>query len=344
MNKSRKNRWHNLDYPDNLLKAGYIEWKYFNFITPDFSGIFVYFIIDPLDITNVGGGRVMARIFTRGGVLGGVNKVPMTEVFPSKENAKITMGENSISVDGEVYRVIGKTNDVSWDLRYLPSTPSILGFSDLSVDPLHLEKISWLIKMPKANVIGTIEVKGKKFDINAMGYSDANWGELIPVVVRLNWAQYNDDAMSLVIGETKNLRIGKKELGRWSEVYVIYQNEIIKFAKKDIVQEHLEWSIVPGSKIKIPFITKIEAENKTYKLSVMLKTKISDPLYFNMPFSFPIRQVVVEQTASFRGELSKITDNKVITLHSIDGDGFKEHTLRNVSIRNKKHLGGGVVV
>jgi len=338
------NKWHNLDYPDNILKAGYIEWKYFNFTSPDISGIFVYLIADPLNITVRGGGRVIAKIFNREKIFRGVEKVSMSEVTPSKKNAGIVMKKNSISICGENYQLKGGVKDISWDLKYSPQTPPIRGFTKLGIDPLHLEKISWFIKMPKAKVDGYIKIKGKKIKINGSGYSDANWGELAPVVMRLNWAQYDDNKFSVVVGETENFEIGKKKFGQWSEIFIFYQNKRIVFTKENIKVEHLKWATVPGSKIKAPSITKVEAENKTHKLSLVLKTKLSDPLYFDMPFSIPLRQVVIEQTASFRGEFSKKSKGKTKILHTIKGDGFKEYTLREISFRHKKSSKSGVVV
>ena len=343
MNTLHDNRWHNSEYPDNLLKAGYIEWKYFNFTTPDFSGIFVYLIADPLNITGIGGGRVIARIFTRDGVVGGVCETSIKDVSSSNENAGIDVGDNSIIVRDDAYIIKGKVSHVTWNLKYSPLAPLIQGFSDLSVDPFNFEKISWLIKMPKANVIGTIKIKGKEFDIDTMGYSDANWGELVPVVVRLDWAQYNDDSVSVVVGEVENLNIGKKKFGRWSEIYAIYQNELITFTRDVISIEHLEWTTIPDSKIEIPLVTKVRAENEIYKLDLVLKTKLSDPIYFNTPFYLPIEQVVVEQVASFSGGLSKKEGAGFTILHSIEGTGFKEYTLRDVSIRKKNTSTAGVV-
>ena len=74
MPKASDNRWHFKDYPDNILKAGYFEWKYFNFVSPGCSGIIAYLVFDPLNFTGLGGGRVIARFFKDGKILGGSEK------------------------------------------------------------------------------------------------------------------------------------------------------------------------------------------------------------------------------------------------------------------------------
>lgn len=341
--KIQGGRWHNQDYPDNVLKAGYMEWKYFNFITPEYSGIFVYSIADPLNITGDGGARVLGRVFTDEGVLGGSEKSKMQDINISSYASDFVMGANSIEVhDGNVYQIKGKTKDLEWDLRYAPVSRGIKSFADLGIAPLNLEKASWSIEMPKSTVRGAIKVNGESIDIEGIGYSDSNWGAPIPLLVTFNWAQCSSDDVSVVVGEIQNFEIGRRKIGHWGEVYVLHNDELISFGKKDFSIEHLKWDIIPGSKIKAPTVTLVTGENREHKISLLMKAESSDPLYFRMPLPVPIRPVIVEQVASFYGSIYKKEGIKMKLLHKIDAMGFKEYTLRDIALSRRG--GAGMLV
>ncbi len=81
--KPSSNQWHINNYSDNILKRSYVEWKYFNFSSPHFSGIFVYLIEDPLNVMGIGGGKVIARIFADKKNFGGVSIIPIKEIISS---------------------------------------------------------------------------------------------------------------------------------------------------------------------------------------------------------------------------------------------------------------------
>lgn len=333
------NRWHASEYPDTLLKAGYIEWKYFNFTSPDCSGIVLYLVTDPMNRTGLGGGRVIARIFSQEGVFGGSLQFPMSDVALSEKDAGITIGENAITADGERYGIRGTVASVVWNLEYVPDSLPIEGFSDLNLDPLGVQKASWFITMPRAKVRGVVSVGRRRYAIDAYGYSDTNWGSLFPLVSQFNWMQYNDEVISVAIGEMQNLEIKNKKVGRWGGIYISYRGERTVFEKKDFSMEHLQWKIVPGTKIKVPFITLVEGENKNFQLSLILKTEISDPLHFRMPPPLPVRPVVVEQTAQFYGELFRKGDKTTASSYSFSGKGFKEYSLRYASLGDRVKTG-----
>lgn len=327
-----ENRWHIQDYPNNILKAGYVEWKYFNFITPHYAGIFVYAVADPLNITGEGGGRILARIFTPRGVIGRSETVDLAEVKPSSYAADISMGENTIEVhDGNVYQIKGKTESVEWDLRYAPESHGIKSFADMGIEPLNIGRASWFIEMPRSRVRGTIKINGKNIDIEGSGYCDSNWGAPIPLLVSFNWAQYSDENMSIALGEIQNIEIGRKKIGRWGEVYAVHEDELIRFGGDEFTLEHLKWDTL--GKIKAPNVTLIQGENKNYKLSLLLKTEVSDPLYFKLPLNVPVRPVIIEQICTFHGALHKKEGGEEKTLHAIEGRGFKEYTMRDISLK-----------
>lgn len=339
MNKNQNNQWHLSDYPDNILKVGYSEWKYFNFIAPEYSGFFVYLAFDPLNITGIGGARVLGRIFAKDKVFGASKKFSMPDVNFSESSADMSVKGNYIKVKKGSYKIKGKVDSIEWDLKYSPFfSKDYRLFRKTRFMPYTRDSF-WFIEMPKAKVAGHIKIKDKKIKIKASGYSDGNWGSPFPIFPPFSWSQYSDKDISVVMGDIRNFEIGKKKIGRWGEIYVIYKNEKIIFEKKDFKVENLKWEYVAKTKIKVPAIVLVEGENKDYKISLILRARVSDPLHLKMPFSFPVKPVVVEQTALFRGDLFKKEKGKLIPLHFINGEGFKEHTLRRINFSGKPKAG-----
>jgi hypothetical protein len=342
---AHENRWHIQDYPDNILKAGYMEWKYFNFLTPRYSGIIVYAVADPLDFTGRGGGRMLVRIVTPKGAVGDAEVIPPQKVKPSSYAADITMGENTIEVhEGNLYEIKGKTKSLEWNLRFSPETHGIKSFAEMGLVPLDLERASWLIEMPKARVRGTIKINGETIDIDGSGYCDSNWGAPIPLLVSFNWGQYSDESTNIIFMEIQNLQIGRKKIGRWGEVYVMHEDELIRFKKEEFTLEHLKWEKLEGTKIEMPTISLIKGENKHYRLSLLCNTEFSDPLYFKLPLNVPVQPVIVEQIASFHGTFHKKESDGEKLIHEIEGRGFKEYTQRDISLNNKTPRRGILVI
>jgi hypothetical protein len=341
--KPPRNSWHLHEYPDNLLKASYLEWKYFNFSAPSLSGIFIYFVADPANMTGIGGGRVVARIYTDKKVFGGVARIPMKEVLPSKKDAAIRMGSvGTVKVAGDNHRIQGKLGKVSWDLKYSPLAPAIKGFSNIGLDMFGLERVSWEIKMPKARVFGMIKIGSRTVRIRSLGYTDADWGNIVPLLDEFSWAQYNDRKASIVIAETRGLGINKKRSGHWAKTYVTLGEKKIIFPESRMHIANVDWSVIPKTRIKVPRAALIRAENKNYSLLLEIHALYSDPLRFRMPFYIPLRPITVEQPAIFTGGLFKKTGNSLKQLYEINGKGFKEYTLRDIEFSKK--LGAGVLV
>lgn len=328
--KSLKNRWHIAYYKKNSLSANYIEWKYFNFTSKTHSGIFVYFLCDAKNLTGVGGGKIIGRLYARNKITGNVEKFKMAKIKSSAKTPEIKIGKNTIKIRGGAYKITGKAGKLEWNLLYTPKAAPISAFSNMEVDPLNLEKVSWFIQMPKAEVKGTIKDGKRKIKIKTMGYTDANWGVLIPLTTTFQWAQYNDNKISVVVGELENFEIRGKKFGRWAVIYIIHGNKKIVFKKGDFILKNKGWKFINKSKIRIPTITSIQGENQKYKISLTIKMEIADPIFFNMPFHFPIRPAVIEQVSIFKGELAKKENGKTRTIHKISGRGFKEYSTRGL--------------
>ncbi len=334
------NPWHLKKSPDNLLKASYIEWKYFNFSAPSVSGIFVYAIFDPLNITSIGGGRMVARIFRDKKIFGGAKRISMKKISASDSSAEIKMDDfGSIAVNKNNYVIKGKLGGVSWNLKYSPLAQPIRGFSNLGLDFLNLEKASWEIKMPKAKVSGTVKIGKKRFSVRSFGYTDANWGNFIPITAKFNWAQYNDGKISIVAGETESMEIRGKKIGRWTKIYVTFGRQKIAFLGKNVSIKRDKWMTIPGTNMKAPSIASIQAENKQYALRLEARSLFSDPIRFEMPFSLPFRPVILEQPAIFAGALFKKSGSSLKPVCKIKRKGFMECTLREIGFSKKLKVG-----
>ena len=326
--KSLRNPWHLNEFPNNLLKGGYIEWKYFNFSAPGVSGIILYIVDDPLNLTGIGGGRLVARIFTDKKTYGGAENVPMKNVAVSDKNAGIVMGKNNfIRVIGENYEIAGKLGDISWRLKYSPLLQPVLGFANMKMDFLGVEKASWEIKMPRARVSGVVKIGKRAVHVRSFGYADANWGNVaIPSSSQFKWAQYNDRKVSVVFGEIHSLLgIAGKRGGHWAEIFLLLGGKRIAFREREIGVLHSNWTITPGTKAKVPRATVIHAENKNYDLNIEFRAIRSDHLELKTPFSLPIKPIVMEQPSFITGELCGKKAGSLRLLHRFSGRGFMEY-------------------
>lgn len=352
--KISDNRWHINDYPDNILKAGYFEWKYFNFVSPECSGIIAYLVFDPLNFTGFGGGRVIARFFKNGKIFGGSEKSKPEQTELSSRSASAKINGNEILKTAGGYDLRGKIGGVEWNLNFKTKTKPIFAFQDAGLDPLNLEKASWLIEAPFAEVSGKIALGKTKIPVSASGYCDSNWGNFLPLASRFNWGQFNGEKISVVFGETENLELGSKKIGRRGEMFVIFNGEKIRFSGEEFTIKNSGWSASGGEKTgrlaekffgsrQIPSLSFIEAQNAKYKLRLAVKAKMTDFLYFDTPLF--LKPTVVEQLSFFEGELmsakgplrrsegeasgsasgGKKTSRRDILLAKISGTGFKEY-------------------
>lgn len=336
--KISDNRWHINDYPDNILKAGYFEWKYFNFVSPECSGIIAYLVFDPLNFTGLGGGRVIAGIFRNGKISGGSGKFKPEQTELSSRSASAEI--NGSAGGGEIlktpggYDLRGKIGGVEWNLNFKAKAAPIFAFNNAGLDPLNLEKASWLIEAPFAEVSGKIALGKTKIPVFASGYCDSNWGNFLPLASRFNWGQFNGEKISVVFGETENLELGNKKIGRRGEMFVIFNGEKIRFSGEEFTIKNSGWSASGGEKTgrltekffggrQIPSLTFIEAQNAKYKLRLAVKAKMTDFIYFDTPLF--LKPTVAEQLSFFEGELTKKTGRKEVLLAKISGEGFKEY-------------------
>ena len=307
--------WQYLDFHDGKHDANYIEWKYFNFKQKDIAGYIVYFILDPEQKTKVGGARVLARVFHRQKFSGSIREIPIDNVQIDALSATIDMGGAKIlEKDQHNYEISGKVDNLSWDLHYKQQVPSIDAFQDVNCGIMRWEKVDWLIKMPRANVKGIIKTDDGIIEVDAVGYSDTNWGEFLPFLSKYEWGQYNDEKISFIFGVLyKLLKIQS------TYFYLIIDNEVVRLENPKFSIKHKRWSKDNHDGIKVPSESEFVAHDKQFSIRFTSRLINSDFLGLKISALLP-RSVVSEQIVEYKGVIEK--NGKVI--YEFDGLGFQE--------------------
>lgn len=325
-NSPHIDRWHYMDYADGSNRARYIEWKYFNFSNENISGYFLYYVLDPEHKTKVGGGRLIFRLFKDGKSYGYLKKIPVERISFDDVSASVNMDGSTIKeVDSYHYDTNGKIDDLEWNLSYKQEAPTIESFSDINPGMMGFEKVSWLIKMPKAEVKGAIKIGDEVIDINALGYSDTNWGEIVPFFTKYEWGQINTKDSSLVFGFLYNFGKIKN-----SYFYYIGDGQKVFLEKGKCVSKQLKWKKDPQSGIKMPIETEIRLTEGEYEVLIHCNLVDHDTLALKILPLIP-KPVVSEQIVDYVIQIKKGGN----LLKEIKGRGFKEwstKTIRKVPI------------
>ncbi len=313
--KSLTGGWHYLDFRDGKHDANYIEWKYFNFKQKDIAGYIVYFILDPEQKTKIGGARVLARVFHRQKFSGSIREIPIDKVRIDELSAGIDMdGAKILEKDHYNYEISGKVDNLSWNLHYKQQVPSIEAFADINPGIMRWEKANWLVEMPRAEVSGIIKTDGGTFEVDAIGYSDANWGELLPFLSKYEWGQYNDEKISFIFGVLyKLLKIQS------TYFYLIIDNEVVWLESPKFSIKHKKWGTSGHDGIRIPLESEFVARDKQFSIRFTSRLINSDLVGLKISALLP-KSVVSEQIVEYKGIIEK--NGKII--YEFDGLGFKE--------------------
>ncbi len=308
-------RWHYLDYADKKHQQNYIEWKYFNFIQKDLAGYIIYYILDPERKTKAGGGRLLVRILKNGVAYGLIKKIEMDRIELDSISAGMRMdGARIIEKNAYHYELSCNLQDVSWNLNYKQKTPSIESFQNINSGFIRWEKINWLIKMPRAHVRGNIKVGKNIFQIDGLGYSDTNWGELLPFFSKYEWGQYNEESFSMVFG----LLFGLRKIEH-TYFYVILGKQVISLENAKCTVKHLEWTDDKSIGVKIPSKNNFLIKNNEYEINFTTTLLHHDSPGMKIHPLLP-KVVVSEQIVEYEGDIKK---NGTL-LHKFKGRGFEE--------------------
>lgn len=308
-------RWHYLDDRNEKHTENYIEWKYFNFTQKDLAGYIIYYILDPEKKTQAGGGRLLVRIFKDGKQYGLIKKIEMDKIELDTVSAGLRMDSAKIiEHDSYHYEISSNAKDVSWDLSYKQDSPSIESFNNIHTGLMRWEKVSWLIKMPRAKVKGDIQIGKDIFHIDGLGYSDINWGEMIPFFSRYEWGQYNEGNFSLVFGILYGLEKIKS-----TYFYIILGEHLVKLENAECKVEHIRWEKDEAMGIEIPNENSFTVKNEEYEIKFSTKLLNNDSPGLKVHPLLP-KVVVSEQIVEYEGSISH---NGIIE-HSFKGKGFQE--------------------
>lgn len=307
-----------MDFRDGKHDENYIEWKYFNFVQENLAGYIIYYVLDPERKTGIGGGRLLVRIFKDGTSFGTVEKIDMDRVQLDQVSAGIVMGNASIvEHDPHHYEICSDSKDISWRLQYAQRTPTVDSF-DLDPGLMSWEKASWLIKMPRADVRGELCIGGDTFRIDGLGYSDANWGELMPFFSKFEWGQYNDERVSLVFGVLFRLGIITH-----SYVYFTVGEHVVPMEDGRCSIRHVEWTHDKESGLRIPSRSEFMFAKDGYEVAFDTELVQSDSLGLKIHALLP-KTVVSEQLVRYHGTIRK--DGAII--NEFHGEGFEEWTTK----------------
>lgn len=308
-------RWHYLDSRDEKHTENYVEWKYFNFIQKDLAGYIVYYILDPEKKTKFGGGRLLVRILKDGIVFGLIKKIEMDNIELDAVSASLRMDNAKIvEKDSYHYELDCKSEDISWNLNYKQNTPSIESFQNIHTGLLRWEKGNWLIKMPRAKVKGDIRIGQETFHIDGLGYSDTNWGEMVPFFSKYEWGQYNEESFSLVFG----ILYGLKKI-KSTYFYFILDKQIVSLENAQCEVKHVEWVDDKTLGIKIPSKNSFLVKNEVYEVQFFTKLIYHDSPGLKIHPLLP-KVIVSEQIVEYEGTVAKNGE----ILHEFKGRGFQE--------------------
>jgi len=312
--------WHYLDSRDEKHEENYIEWKYFNFTQDDLAGYIIYYIIDPEKKTKLGNGRLLVRILKQGKSYGLIKRIDMNEVDLDAVSASMHMGPARITEKNNYeYEISCQDEDFSWNLNYKQSAPTIESFQNINLTSLmRWEKVNWLIKMPRAKVTGDIQIGKEIFHIDAFGYSDTNWGQMVPFFTKYEWGQYNDKDFSLVFGVLFGFFSMKS-----SYFYFVLRGHLVAMEKSKCEIRHLKWSYDSSIGTKIPSRSSFSAKEGEYEIEFTTHLLYSDDPGMKIHPLLP-KVVVSEQIVEYEGVVKSSGE----ILHSFKGRGFQEWTTK----------------
>ena len=321
-----EDRWHYLDYRNLKHDSRFSEWKYFNFIQDGLAGYIVYYVLDPEKETRFGGGRLLVRLFKDKMPIRLIKHIDIGKIQFDATSASATFDKAAIiEKSSHHYTITCDFDEVSWELDYKQEIPSVESFNDVNSGLEKWEKWNWLIKMPRAAVAGIVRLGSESFSIQGRGYTDANWGKLLPFFTHYEWAQFNDAEFSLLFGVLYGVRKRKS-----AYVYFALGEHVVPLENSEVEIKHTTWTRDSGNGMKIPARSSFAADKNGYSIRFTTTLIASDSPGLKMNTMLP-KTVISEQLVRYDGTVHK--DRNL--LHEFHGIGFKEwstKTWRHVTV------------
>ena len=310
--------YHFQSWEGSPYNAAYNEWWYFNLydVKNDLQAIFTYQVADPLNLTGEGLSDMTVVVYQGKKTVVESDLYPLSSFTASSSAANVTLGPNKVSTAGpDTYFVTGSTQDgrLSWSLIFDRVAPSWFAGDHIDVGPPSWEQMSWLVYMPRANVLGSLFVDGHRYSINTSGYHDHNWGQWDFASVVWNWAQYSQPGLSFDLGDFVGNPNGRARIN-------VDGKEIV-FAANQYSLVHTKWGFDAQDNLAYPVQSVITANNGNVSLRIVMDAEKTEPLATGPPPSL----VIYEQTAHYTGTIT-VKNGSVPSKLSFSGDGFKEYT------------------
>jgi hypothetical protein len=267
--------------------AAYNEWWYFNLYdeTKGIRAIFTYQIADPLDLTGQGGGDLTSVVYQGKNIITESDLYPLTAFTASYSAGDVTLGPNTISVDGpNTYLVAGSSQDgrLSWNLYYQREGASWFAGDRINVQSLAWEQMSWLLYMPRARVWGSLTVDGQTYDIDCSGYHDHNWGQWNFETLIWNWAQYSQPDLTFDLGDFVGNPNGRARIDVNGIPTV--------FSASQYTLVHTKWGYDPQNNVRYPTQSIFTAQNGNVRVEITMDVLETDPLATGPPPSLVIHK------------------------------------------------------
>lgn len=298
--------------------AAYNEWWYFNLYDEanNLQAIFTYQVADPLDLTGQGAGDLTAVVYEGQNIITESDLYPLTSFTASYSAANVSLGLNTITVDGpNSYLVAGSSLDgrLTWNLHYERESYPWFAGDHIQVASLAWEQMSWLVYMPRANVSGSLTIDGNTYDIHCSGYHDHNWGQWNFETVLWNWAQYSQRGLSFDLGDFVGSPNGRAriDVGGTPTVFAASQYKLV----------HTKWGYDQQNHLSYPTQSIFTAQAGNVSVHITMDVLKTDPLATGPPPSL----VIYEQPCHFTGTVTMQGEGSPKKL-SFEGDGFKEYT------------------
>jgi len=312
-------------------RFNYVEWVYMNLVQDDIAAILTYGVA-----SEFAPGTVVARIYVGDNVIDirDYAKNP-TILDPSEDDSSIRIDDNSILVnplDKDRFYIKGRLADskhnLEWNLTYERILPQINAMDAEPVGWFHnrlfSEWLSWQVKMPAAKITGKLNVDGKEYDVNTLGYMDSNWGQWLIIDAHWNWLQ------TCGMHEGKPYSVASVEVRNspsCGDLYVATKDKTLRFFKnkREFEFRHKEWEEDKATGHMRPTLTELTGRSlEGYQVELTAKNIMPYALVQNFPapFGWLAEWDMLESLVKVEGVV-KDPDGRV--MFEVDSKGFKEY-------------------